>query len=259
MKKLLLISFLLIIVSSCVPTKRMTYFQGIPVKKEAIYKFNNEPYRLQVNDMLYINIKAEKPELVALFSASETVGTSSGSGGNLYFNGYSVDRHGNIRIPYLGDVNVLGYTEKEVREKIETELVKYFKKPESIFVTVKLAGISFVVSGEVGSPGTINLAQNQVTIIDAISNAGDITEVGNREKVSIIRKTLDGVSRYEVDFTKIEIFESENFYLKPNDVIYVPPLKQKSWGTGTTGLQSFSTIVTIFSFVVSTVLLVKNL
>jgi polysaccharide export outer membrane protein len=259
MKKFLLISFLLILLCSCVPTKKMTYFQGIPVQKEAISKFNNEPYRLQVNDMLYINIKAEKPELVSLFATSETSGSSVNSGGNLYFSGYSVDRHGNIRIPYLGDVNVLGYTEKEVREKIETELVKYFKKPESIFVTVKLAGISFVVSGEVGSPGTINLAQNQVTIIDAISNAGDITEIGNREKVSIIRKTLDGVARYEVDFTKIEIFESENFYLKPNDVIYVPPLKQKSWGTGTTGLQTFSTLVTVFSFIVSTVLLVKTL
>ena len=137
--------------------------------------------------------------------------------------------------------------------------MKYFKKPESIFVTVKLAGISFVISGEVGSPGTINLAQNQVTIIEAISNAGNITELGNREKVSIIRRTLDGVSRYEVDFTKIEIFESENFYIQPNDVIYVPPLKIKSWGTGTTGLATFSTLVTVFSFIVSTVLLVKTL
>ena len=139
------------------------------------------------------------------------------------------------------------------------ELLKYLKNPETIFVTVKLAGLNFVVSGEVGSPGTINLSQNQVTIIDAISNAGDITDLGNKEKVTIIRKTLDGVSRFEIDFTKIEVFESENFYIKPNDVIYVPPLKQKSWGTGTTGLQSFSTLVTVFSFIVSTVLLVKTL
>jgi polysaccharide export outer membrane protein len=77
--------------------------------------------------------------------------------------------------------------------------------------------------------------------------------------VLLIRKTLDGVKKYSMDLTKIDIFESENFYVQPNDIIYVSPLKQKSWGTGTTGLQSFSTVVTVLSFLVSSVLLVKNL
>ena len=176
-----------------------------------------------------------------------------------YFTGYSIDRHGNIRIPYLGELNVLGYTEKEVREKIETELGKFFKNPELVFITVKLGGISFIVTGEVGSPGTINLSQNQVSIIDAISNAGEINDVGNRSEVTIIRKTLDGVKKYKLDYTKIEVFESDNFYIQPNDIIYVPPLKQKAWGVGTTGMQAFSTAVTVLSFIASTVLLVKNL
>jgi len=128
-----------------------------------------------------------------------------------------------------------------------------------VFVTVKLAGINFIVTGEVGSPGTINLAQNQVSIIDAIANAGEISQLGNREDVTLIRKTLDGVKKYKLDLTKIEIFESENFYIQPNDIIYVAPLKQKAWGTGTTGLQTFSTVVTVLSFLVSSVLLVKNI
>lgn len=235
----------------------MTYFQGEPIDKSDIYKLNNEAYRLQVNDILYIDIKADNSEIVSLFKGGGGDEASSGEG--LYFSGYTVDRHGNIRIPYIGDLNVLGYTENEVREKVEGELSTFFKKPELIFVTVKLAGIRFVVTGEVGSPGTINLTQNQVSIIDAIANAGEISELGNREDVTLIRKTLDGVKKYKLDLTRIEIFESENFYIQPNDIIYVAPLKQKSWGTGATGLQSFSTVVTVLSFLISSVLLVKNL
>jgi len=260
MKKLFLYVLFLGSLSSCVSTKQMTYFQGEPIEKSDIYKLNNEPYRLQVNDILYIDIKAENAEIVSLFKtqAGNQAGNVNQAGG-LYFSGYAVDRHGNIRIPYIGEINVLGYTENEVRKKIEFELGTFLKNPELVFVTVKLAGIRFVVTGEVGSPGTVNLTQNEVSIIDAIANAGEITQLGNRENVLLIRKTLDGVKKYSMDLTKIDIFESENFYVQPNDIIYVAPLKQKSWGTGTTGLQSFSTVVTVLSFLVSSVLLVKNL
>ncbi len=237
----------------------MTYFQGEPIAKSEIYKLNNEPYRLQVNDVLYIDIKAVNSELVSLFKSEVSSNNSSSKGEGLYFSGYTIDRHGNIRIPYIGNLNVLGYTENEVRKKIESELSNFLKNPDLVFVTVKLAGINFIVTGEVGSPGTINLAQNQVSIIDAIANAGEISQLGNREDVTLIRKTLDGVKKYKLDLTKIEIFESENFYIQPNDIIYVAPLKQKAWGTGTTGLQTFSTVVTVLSFLVSSVLLVKNI
>ena len=256
MKNLFLYLFVVTSLCSCVTTKQMTYFQGDPVKNTDIYKLNNEAYRLQVNDVLSIDIKAANPEIVSMFKSSEVSTTSTDE---LYFTGYSVDRHGNIRIPFIGDLNVLGYTEKEVREKIESELSKFLKNPEKVFVTVKLGGIKFLVTGEVGSPGTINLAQNEVSIIEAIANAGEISELGNREEVTVIRKTLDGVKKYKLDLTSITVFESENFYIQPNDIIYVAPLKQKSWGTGTSGFDTFSTLVTSLSFIVSSVLLIKSL
>ena len=260
MKNLFLIILFLTFFTSCISTKQMTYFQGEPVSKSELYKLNNEPYRLQINDILYIDIKGNNPEIVAMFTSNGgNTSNAASKTQNLYFTGYSVDRHGNIRIPYLGDLNVLGYTEKEVREKIEQNLKTFFKNPEELFVNVKLAGINILVTGEVGSPGSINLMQNQVSIIDAISNAGEITSFGNRENVTIIRKTIDGVKKFRLDYTKIELFDSDNFYLQPNDIVYVAPLKQKSWGTGTTGFQSFTTVVTILSFLVSSVLLVKNL
>lgn len=252
MKKYFIIVLVLSLLTACIPTKKLTYFQGEPSEKTDIYQLNSEPYRLQVNDILLINIKSENIELTSLFSS----GTAQSGGDN---SGYTIDRHGNIRIPILGYINVLGYTEREVREKIEIELGAYFKNLESIFVTVKIAGINFTITGEISSPGTKNIAKNEVSIIEAIANSGDATIYGDRENVEIIRKTLDGVKKFKVNLLSIDVFESENFYIKPNDIIYIAPLKRKSWGTGTTGLQSFTTMVTIFSFVVSTVLLVKSL
>lgn len=256
MKNFFLYVAVLSLLSSCISTKQVTSFQGEPVSKSEIHKLNSEPYRLQVNDILYIDIKAENQELVTLFKNSASGG--SGAGG-LYFTGYTIDSHGNIRIPYIGEVNVLGYTEKEAREKLEVELGKFLKNPESIFVTVKLGGINFIVTGEVGSPGTKNLMQNQVSIVDALANSGEISTYGDRENVVIIRKSLDGVKKYKININEIAVFESENFYIQPNDIIYVAPLKQKSWGIGTTGLQAFTTVVSVLSFIVTSVLLVKNI
>ena len=188
---LLFIIILTTFLTSCIPNKELVYFQGEPSSKNTVYKMLNEPYKLQVNDILNIRLKADDETLVALFNQSQQVGvqtTNQFNEGNLYFTSYTIDRHGNIRIPYVGDLNVLGYTEKEVREKIENELRKYFKESSTIFVTVKLAGIRFTVLGEVTNPGTLVLFQNQVNIVEALANAGDITITGNRKKVTIIRK-----------------------------------------------------------------------
>ena len=254
MKKNIVYLLIFMSLSSCLSLKKTTYFQGEPSEKSEMYKFNNEPYRVQVNDVLSVEIVSENPDLVSLFGTND-----DGSGGNLYFDGYTVDRHGNIRIPYINEVNVLGYTEKEIRKKIEIELKKFIKNEETFFVKVKLSGIQFLVNGEVNSPGTINLMQNQVSIIDAIASAGEIADFGNRQEVQIYRKTLNGVERYTVDLTDVAIFDSEHYYIKPNDIIYVPPLQRKNWGIGTTGLSTFTTIASIFAVLTSTILLIDNL
>ena len=248
--------------TSCIPNKELVYFQGEPASKNAVFKILNEPYKLQVNDILSIQLKADDEKLVSLFNPIQQTGNQTSSQfneQNLYFSSYTIDRHGNIRIPYVGELNVLGYTEKEVREKIEEELGKYFKDTSDIFVTVKLAGIRFTVIGEVTNPGTAVLFQNQVNIVEALANAGDITITGNRKKVTIIRKNIDQTKKFELNLTDISTLNSESFYLQSNDIVYVEPLKQKSWGTGTTGSQTFSTIISVLSLVTTTVLLVRNL
>ncbi len=260
MRNIIVLLFVVVCLQSCIPKKDLVYFQGEPSGE--VKAIINEPYKLQVNDILDIRIKADDEKLVTMFSQREVGAAQMGNqfnDQNIYFTSYSIDKHGNIRMPYLGELNVLGYTEAEVREKIEDELKKFFKDTAGIFVTVKLAGIRFTVIGEVATTGTIVLYQNQVSIVEALANAGDITVTGNRKKVALIRKNNQGTKKFTVDLTKISAIDSESYFIQSNDIIYVEPLKQKSWGTGTTGLQTLTTLVSIVSLVASAVLISRNL
>ncbi len=273
MKNYYYIFLLSIFCSSCVPSKDLIYLQGTPMQKSEIKRVNNIPYKLQVDDMINIDIKSSDEDLVKIFNKNETggsrnsgsgnsVNSSSGqsfNGGGSYFSDYSVDSYGNVRIPVLGEVNVLGYTVLEVRKKIENELGKYIKRKEDIFVSVKLSGIKYTIIGEINNPGPRVIYQNKVSIIEAIANSGDITIVGNKKRVEVIRNSIIGTEKFVIDLTDINAFNSNVFYIKPNDYINVIPLKQKAWGTGTTGLQTLTTIVSVFTLITSTFILARNL
>lgn len=249
-----------VLFTSCISTRDLVYLQ----KKDnsdletSISAVESKPYRLQINDVLSITIKAIDPKLVTIFSTTNE-GESGKSESGLYFNGFTVDDHGNIRMPILGEINVIGYTLDEVRIRIEKQLLEeYFNKEANIFVTVKLAGFRYTINGEVGSTGTKTLFQDHVNIMEAIANSGDIAITGNRKAVTIIRQTPNGSEMHDLDLTDINVMQSPYFYLQPNDYIYVKPLKQKTWGTGKTGIESLSTIITLLSLATTTFLLLKN-
>ncbi len=237
----------------------MTYFQGKPINTNTVHKLQNAPYKLQINDIIDIKIKATDEELVSMFKIESATKSPTIGASQLYFNSYSVNHKGMIRIPYIGEINVLGYTTKEVRLKIESELSKMFKNMDELFVTVKLAGIRFTVLGEIGSPGTKVLYQNQVNIIEAIANAGDIPLTGNRKKIEIIRTNITGITKIELDLTGFDFMQSDAFYIQPNDVIYIKPLREKSWGTGQTGTKTMSTIITALSLLTTSIILINRL
>lgn len=250
-----------VLFTSCIPTQDLIYLQkkNSVQTETAISAVVTKPYRLQTNDVLSINIKAIDPKLVAIFSTTNQAELGSKSESGLYFDGFTVDDHGTIRMPILGEINVMGFTLDEVRTRIETQLLAdYFNKEANIFVTVKLAGFRYTINGEVGSTGTKTLFQEHVTILEAIANAGDITLTGNRKAVTIIRQTPTGSQMHELDLTDINVMQSPYFYLQPNDYIYVKPLRQKTWGTGKTGIESLGTIITLLSLATTTFLLLKN-
>jgi polysaccharide export outer membrane protein len=216
-----------------------------------------KPYRLQVNDVLSITIKADDPKLVTIFNPTNSGETAKG-GSASYFDGFTVDDHGNIRVPVLGEINAIGFTTEELRINIEKRLLdEYFKKEANIFVTVRLAGFKYTINGEVGSVGTKFLFQDHVNIMEAIANSGDITITGDRKSVTIIRQLPTGIEMHDIDLTDIKVMQSPYYNLQPNDYIYVKPLKQKTWGTGKTGIESIGGIMTLISLITTTILILK--
>lgn len=250
-----------LMVSSCIPTKDLIYLQkkDNAQPEEIISAVESKPYRLQINDVLSITIKAIDPKLVSIFNTTNSEASAGKSETGLYFDGFTVDDHGNIRIPVLGNINVIGYTLDEVRQYVEKQLLAdYFNKEANIFVTVKLAGFRYTINGEIGTPGTKTLFQEHLNIMEAIANAGDITITGNRKAVTIMRKTPTGVEMHDLDLTDINVMKSPYYYLQPNDYVYIKPLKQKTWGTGKTGIESLGTIITLLSLATTTFLLLKK-
>lgn len=250
-----------LVMASCIPTHDLIYLQqkDNETAVSQITSVEAKPYRLQVNDVIRINIKTIDPKLAAIFSTSENGASASQSEAGLYFDGFPVDDHGNIRIPILGEMNVIGYTLEEIRLRIEKQLLaEYFNKEANLFVTVKLAGLRYTINGEIGGPGTKVVYQEQLSILEAIANSGDITLTGDRKAVTVIRKIPTGVQMADLDLTDIKVMNSPYYYIQPNDYIYIKPLKQKTWGTGKTGVESFSTIVTILTLATTTFLLLTR-
>ena len=262
----LIYSFLFLIIvlcsTSCVSTKQLTYLQEDASGADTlvVLKKRQEPYRLQINDLLSIRVKVLDQETIGIFNPISDVSLNATGEERLYYDGFVVDDHGNIRIPIMGEVNVLGYTVDEIREMLEARLLRdYFKEEANVFVTVKLAGIRYTINGEINSPGSNIIYRDQVSIMEAIANSGDITLTGDRKDVVIIRQYPTGQKVHHIDLTKLEAMNSPYYYVKPNDLILINPLPQKSWGTGTTGLESITTIASIITAFGTLILLFNRL
>lgn len=243
----------LLALTSCVSTKQMSYLQEHEEEVDSIIQVQRlrKPYRIQVGDLLSIRVKALDQDIVGMFNPIGEANPNATTEEAVYFDGFTVDDHGNIRVPTMGEINVLGFTEKEVREKIEKKLLEeYFKEEANLFVTVKLAGIRYTTLGEIGQ-GSQVIYKEQVTIMEAIANAGGINEYGDRENVQIIRQYPQGEEVHRIDVTNINALSSPYYFIQPNDMIVVNPLPQKALGLGTTGLEVFRTVVSLVTLATS--------
>ena len=248
--------------TSCVSTKQLTYLQENGETTDSLMTVRKiqEPYRLQVNDLLSIRMKALDQNEVGIFNPINDANPNVTGEEKLYYDGFVVDLHGNIRIPSFGEMQVLGYTVDEVRQKIEERMLKdFFKEEANIFVTVKISGIRYTINGEISSPGSTIIYRDEVTIMEAIANNGDITVVGDRTNVVVIRQYPLGQKVHHIDLTDINAMNSPYYYVRPNDLILINPLPQKSTGFGVTGLGSFTTILSLITVTITTVLLITSL
>ncbi len=264
MTRLFLIALLTIasVSVSCVPYKDTLYLQNKNTATDSnqIIVEKQKPYRVQINDILNIRIKAAKQETVQIFNPIGEGDLNASSEERAYFDGFTVDLHGNILMPKLGEINVLGFTTDEIKQIIENKLLETeYKAANDIFVTVKLTGLQYTVTGEVGSTGTKTIFKERVNIFEALANSGDIPDTGDKKDVLIIRQFPQGQKIFHLDLTDTNVMNSPYYYIQPNDMIYVKPLKQKSWGTGTNAIQNIGAIATVLSLITTTILLLDRI
>ncbi|MBU2952163.1 polysaccharide biosynthesis/export family protein [Tamlana agarivorans] len=267
MKKWFLVVFVVVntVFVSCITNKDVVYLQDhsdgndtIPVLREL-----PKPYKVQVNDLLSINVKALDEELTRIFNPIQgNTNTNSSNGqsqSSLYFNGFTVDDHGKIKFPILGEITVLGYTTTEIEALVKKELLEqYFKETAELFVTVRLPGVTYTVTGEVNGTGIYTIFEDRVNIIDALANAGDVMLTGNRKDILIVRQYPDGQRIHHIDLTDIKAMNSPYYYIQPNDIILVKPLKRKVFGAGQTVMQNFATVMSILAGITSLYVLTKS-
>lgn len=237
--------------TACIPNKKLVYLQN---KTQALADttlpkdYTRTKYRIQINDILSIQLRTIDEQAVALFNNNSggQVGQVGGLGGGdiFYLNGYTVDDSGQVELPMIGKLRVQGFTLNEAKVLIENKAKQYFN---NFFVNIKFGGIRYSILGEVATPGKFVILQEQLNIFEAIANSGDLTVVANRSEVQIIRQFPEGPRIFSVDLTDRNILYSPFYFIKPNDIIYIKPLKVKSLGTGTTGVSTFQTVVSVLS------------
>ncbi len=221
------------VLSSCVPQKKMMYLQ-MAEQNEVKPSFENEralTYRIQPGDNLYIKVVSLDEKTSMMFNVS-------GSGNYqqftndaaVYLNSYTVSEQGTIEFPLAGQIYVQNLNVEQIKERIQEILDEYLK--ETVLI-VKLVNFNLTVLGEVRRPGQYKVYQSEINVFEALSMAGDLTEFAKRDDIKIIRQTKTGSEIIMIDMEKADILSSDYYYLKPNDIIYVEPLKIKQYGFAT--------------------------
>jgi polysaccharide biosynthesis/export protein len=227
--KLLAIGLFSITLFSCVSQKQLTYLNNIdPIANEQYPKLDQPEYRLQKQDILYVKFTTLNEEINSALNGSADNNTQNvfQSDAGMYINGFAINDSGNIKLPVVGLVQVLGKTMEEATRVIEEKTSQYVKDAAII---VKLLSFRFTVLGEVNAPGYYTNYKNQLSILEAIGMAGNITDYGNRSNILVIRSTNEGSHSFRINLQNKIILSSEDFFLVPNDVIIVEPLKHKSF------------------------------
>ncbi|MCF0173446.1 MAG: polysaccharide biosynthesis/export family protein [Bacteroidales bacterium] len=216
-------------ISSC-STPRVAYLQDVtPGKPNKIAQ--KRDIRLRPGDKISIVVNSKNPELSELFNLpiiSRTIGNSNLYSGNNGISGFTVDDLGNIDYPVVGEIHIEGMTRQEVAFTIKDLLIKNDLVKDAV-VTVEFMNLTISVLGEVAKPGTFNIIKDKVTLMDAISMAGDLTITGNRRNVRVQREEKGKNVVYMLDLTSgTELYNSPVYYLQQNDIVYVEPIDMRA-------------------------------
>lgn len=215
--------FLFVVVfsfNSCITNKNLEYINTLDNSVSST-SYN---YVVQKEDLLSVQISSTTKSDYDFFNLQETSNPQL-MHQNPYLYGYLVKPDGIVNLPMVGDIKVEGFTISEVERVIEQISSTYFKDP---IVKVNILNFKVSILGEVNSPGEYSIVRSNQNVLHLIGKSNDLTEFANRKKVKIIRK--NGVETSKViylDLTDPKTLNSKNFYLQPQDIVYIEPMKKK--------------------------------
>lgn len=217
-----------ILLSSCVPQKKLIYLQN---KQRAISKneFVNdriENYKVQPGDNLYIKISSFDEKTAMLFNSTDNRYGQNVNEIGIYLNSYTIAEDGTIDFPLTGKILLQNLTIEQVKVEINKVLKDYLKET---MIIVKLINFNITLLGEVKNPGQYKVYQDKINLFEAIAMANDLGDFANRRKIKLIRQSKKGSKIHMLNLTDQNILESDYFYLMPNDIIYVEPLRGKQF------------------------------
>lgn len=255
----LLLLIALTLATGCTSQKKLAYLNNLPeLGGEETFTMDIPDYKIQPRDILYITIKAMTTDgkiadfLGSTGSYMSSGGTQGDVGGYLY--GYEVNSGGEILIPVIGKVIINGLTLEEARTLLQDRANEFFKNST---LECKLLSFKYTVIGEVRSPGTFINYNNYLTVLEAIGRAGGVSDYGNRNRVLVVRPFDKGTKTFRLNMQDKKILSSEAYFLLPNDVVIVEPLKQKIFNMN---LPTISFILsTVTSTITMTLLLINYL
>ena len=247
---------LLCLMTACTSSKKVLYLQDVdPLKQQLI----DEAYEVKIHndDLLAILVNSKNPELALPFNMPlVTYQLGSQTSGQQHILGYLVDSDGNIDFPILGKIHAAGMTRKELTAYVKQRLIDedLIKDP---IITVQFLNFKVSVMGEVARPGSFDINSDRITLLEALSKAGDLTIYGRRDRVAVIRE-VDGVRTILYhDLRSSDIFKSPCYYLQQNDIVYVEPNKTKTAqsrinqnNSANVWLAGLSTLVSIVTLII---------
>lgn len=260
----------ILLLASCTSQKNLIYFQNDDLKSDnqpdtMLYKYENgytnssPEYKLQPHDMIYVQIYSSLDNASsALFqSTTQSGNTTQATDNTLYLTSYEVDNDGNIDLPTIGKINVLGMSIEEAQSAIKQKAEEF---SEGITVTCRMVTFRIKVAGEVNKPGIYTFYQPSVNIFDALLAAGDLTYYGNRQKVRIVRKSETEDAIYTLDIRKASVMKNKNYYLRPGDIVYVEPNKNtKTLQTINPPLTTITSSLSLIASVVAIIVSINNM
>lgn len=246
----LLLFGLLVFMVSCVPSKKLKYFNDINELDEP--SINPRMQKLIMPfDRIYIKVLSIDAQTSQIFNASDEMRMGS-YGTNSGLLGYLVDESGNVNFPFVGNINVGGLTTSQAGDKIQKALSDYVPNTS---VSVKYVDNQVTVMGEVNRQGVFNFTQDKLNIYEALGLGGGITRYGDRKNIILMRHEGEKIMYHKLNLSDSKIASRDYYYIIPNDVIVVEPLKAVSASysnvTYTTILQSITTLISILVTIVT--------